>query len=195
MTVLFFRHFKFLLIMITFLSMSVHDDHVLCKKVFPNIQAQSGLYKAVKKCIIHRQTGIMELKHKKRHYCTDKHNKRHYRTDHLHAAFSVMLLTANNLSSLKHPDWFWDVLFNGCKRLSLELKRPGCKLTTHFRLVVRLRMNGAIPPGPPCAYMADTGSTLPLHCKGYKGSGIYIGTMYRRLGFLLTFPTHYVTGC
>jgi hypothetical protein len=141
MTVLFFRHFKFLLIIITFLSMSVHDDHVLCKKVFPNIQAHSGLYKAVKKCIIHRQTGIMELKHKKRHYCTD----------HLHAAFSVTLLAANNLYSLKHPDWFWDILFNGCKRLSLGLKRPGCKLTTHFRLVVRFRMNGAIPPGPPCA--------------------------------------------
>jgi len=98
-------------------------------------------------------------------------------------------------SLLKHPDWFWDFLFNGYKRLSLGLKRVECKLTTHCRLEVRLRMNGAIPPGPPCAYMADIGTTLPLHCKGYKGSGFHFGTMYRRLGFLLTFPTHYVTGC
>ena len=98
------------------------------------------------------QTGIMELKHKKRHF---------------HTAFSVMLLWTNNLSPLKHPDWFWDFLFNGYKRLSLGLKWLGCKLTTHC-LEVRLSMKGAIPPGPPCAYMADIGTTLPLHCKEYK---------------------------
>lgn len=56
-------------------------------------------------------------------------------------------------------------------------------------------MNGALPSGPPCAYMADKGTTLSLYCKGYKGSDIHFGTMYSRLGFLLTFPTHYVTGC
>lgn len=50
-------------------------------------------------------------------------------------------------------------------------------------LLVRLRMNGAIHPGPPCAYMADIGISLPLHCKGDKGSGINFDTMYRRLGF------------
>jgi len=89
-----------------------------------------------------------------------------------HRIFSYVV-RANNLSPLKHPDWFWDFLFNGYKRLSLGLKQLRFKLSTHC-LVVRLRKNGAIPPGPPCAYTADIGTTLPLHCKEYKKVQVFI---------------------
>ena len=39
-------------------------------------------------------------------------------------------------------------LFNGCRGSFPGVKRPGVKLTTHFCLVVRLKMSGAIPLHP-----------------------------------------------
>ena len=43
------------------------------------------------------------------------------------------------------------------------LSGEGVKLTTtHLQLVLRLRMTGAIPLLPPCAFMAWPGPTLPL---------------------------------
>jgi hypothetical protein len=38
--------------------------------------------------------------------------------------------------------------------LSLEVMRPERELTTHFPLVPRLRMRGAVPPLPQYAFMA-----------------------------------------
>lgn len=38
----------------------------------------------------------------------------------------------------------------------------GMRLTTHIRLVPRLRMFGALPPLPLCAFMACVETILPL---------------------------------
>jgi len=50
-------------------------------------------------------------------------------------------------SSPQHPDWLRDApspTFNGHKDAFPRLKQPEHKLTTHFQLVPRLRMSGAI---------------------------------------------------
>jgi hypothetical protein len=41
-----------------------------------------------------------------------------------------------------------------------DVKRPGCKIATHLKVVPRLRMSGSIPLLPLHAYMASTRKTL-----------------------------------
>jgi len=69
------------------------------------------------------------------------------------------------LSSPKHPDWLRDpssLLDNWYHGLFHRgYSNQGMKLTTHFSLIPRLRLSGAIPLLPLYAFMACTG-TLPL---------------------------------
>jgi hypothetical protein len=44
---------------------------------------------------------------------------------------------------------------------------------------------------PPCAYMADAGTAVPLHCEGDKGSGIHLGTRRCRSGTALRSMFHF----
>jgi hypothetical protein len=71
------------------------------------------------------------------------------------------------IPSPEHPDWIWGstiLLFN--KYWNLFLHRYsgwGMKLIIHLHLELRIRMCGAIPLIPLCAFVAETGTTLPLH--------------------------------
>jgi hypothetical protein len=59
----------------------------------------------------------------------------------------------------ERPDQLWSP--PGTRVVSTESKKPGFMLTTHFRLVTRLRMSGAIPPHLLYAFVACPGTNLP----------------------------------
>jgi hypothetical protein len=61
------------------------------------------------------------------------------------------------------PDQYWkphSLLLNGYQELfPLGYGNQSIRLTTQLHLVLRLRMNGGIPPFPPIAFTASTGTT------------------------------------
>ena len=69
---------------------------------------------------------------------------------------------------LKRPRWLW-----GQQRIYRSyfpvMTQPGVMLTTNVHLLLRLRMSGAIPLLPLCAFMAGTGSNLPVYHRPYTG--------------------------
>jgi hypothetical protein len=64
-----------------------------------------------------------------------------------------------------------------------ELQWLGCKAIYSLSLNGEVKNKWGYTSRPPCAYMADTGTAVPLHCEGDKGYGIHLGMMYRGLGF------------
>jgi hypothetical protein len=73
----------------------------------------------------------------------------------LHWQTQRLSLPETSKTALEPPD----LLFNGCRGLYLELKRPVREVTTHLHLVPRIRISGHIPP-PPYAFMACTTKSL-----------------------------------